>query len=407
MKFLHLADLHLGKSLHGLSLLESGDQSAWVEDFLELAEKVGPDAVLIAGDVYDRGAPSGDAVELLDRLLMGLREQGIPVLLCAGNHDSGQRLSFGGRLLAREGLHIAGVLRRELTRVTFTDPQDGQPVHVWLLPYVFPALVAQVLEDESIRDYETALRRLLAEQPIDRSVRNVLVAHQNVTAFGQESPRGGSESMVGGVGMVDYRVFDDFDYVALGHIHAAYPVGRPEVRYAGSPLCYHFEETRQAAKGPLLVELGPKGTAPRIETLSIAPLHPLRQLRGSYEELRRALLEGRERGEYLSLTLTHRRVSPEIAVFFREAAQARESQVLELQSDYEPFAAPGSESAPAGEEKSVERLFAEFYAERCGAEPEDEDWALLRCAAEQLTSWDGGPVGAEAVVRRALEEGKA
>ena len=310
MKFLHLADLHLGKSIHGVSLLESGDQPVWVQRFLEMAQDICPSAVVIAGDVYDRGAPSGDAVALLDRMVTGLSELEIPVLVVPGNHDSGQRMSFAGRLLAKENIHIAGILTKKLTHVTLTD-QDG-PVTFWLMPYIFPALAAQKLEDEEIRDYDTAVRRLLAEQDIDFSARNVLVAHQNVTANGWESARGGSESMVGGVGQVDYTAFDGFDYVALGHIHAAYPVGRETVRYAGSPLCYHFDETKQPAKGPILVELGAKGTKPVIETRVIHPLHPMRELKGTYAELRTAELRNAAKGEYIRVILTDRRPEPEI-----------------------------------------------------------------------------------------------
>ena len=249
MRFLHLADLHLGKSLHGISLLESGDQADWVRRFLELSGELRPDAVLIAGDVYDRSAPSGDAVELLSELLSGLAQQGIPVLLTAGNHDSGQRLGFLKELLGKEGIHIAGTLPKggKLPCVTLQDPWG--PVHFWLMPYVFPALVAQALEDESIRDYDTAVRRLLQAQDIDFSERNVLIAHQNVTANGVECERGGSETMVGGLGEVDVSAFEGFTYVALGHIHAAYPVGRESVRYAGSPLL-PFQRDETAAQGP-------------------------------------------------------------------------------------------------------------------------------------------------------------
>ena len=157
MKFLHLADLHFGKSIHGVSLVENGDQPAWAERFLKLAEELRPDAVVMAGDIYDRNAPSGDAVSLLDRVITGLAGLGIPVLMTAGNHDSGQRLSFGGRLLAKQNIHICGVLSRELPHVTLSDGHG--PVTFWLMPYIFPALAAQMLEDDSIHDYDTAVRR--------------------------------------------------------------------------------------------------------------------------------------------------------------------------------------------------------------------------------------------------------
>lgn len=385
MRFLHLADLHLGKSLHGISLLESGDQADWVRRFLELSGELRPDAVLIAGDVYDRSAPSGDAVELLSELLTGLAEQGIPVLLTAGNHDSGQRLGFLKGLLGKQGVHIAGTLPKggKLPCVTLEDAWG--PVHFWLMPYVFPALAAQALEDESIRDYDTAVRRLLQAQDMDLSERNVLIAHQNVTANGQEGMRGGSETMVGGLGEVDVSAFDGLSYVALGHIHAAYPVGRESVRYAGSPLCYHFNEIKQPAKGPVLVELGAPGEEPRISRLSIPALHPLREARGGWEELRETETARESRGEFLRIVLTDSRVTPEIGDFFRELARARDSRVLELVSEYNPFGAESSSAPETGREQSVEELFARFYTERCGGEePTGEDLALLRFAGERL-----------------------
>lgn len=383
MKFLHLADLHLGKSIHGVSLLESGDQPVWVQRFLELAQSVRPDAVVIAGDIYDRGAPSGDAVALLDHMITSLTELGIPVLMVPGNHDSGQRLSFASGLLAKQKVHIAGVLSKELTHVTLTD--EYGPVTFWLMPYVFPALVAQRLEDDSIRDYDTAVRRLLAEQNLDFSRRNVLVAHQNVTVNGQESIRGGSESMVGGVGQVDYRAFDGFDYVALGHIHAAYPVGREAVRYAGSPLCYHFDEVRQPVKGPILVELREKGRMPMMETKVIQPLHPMRELRGSYGELQAAELQSTARGEYVRVVLTDRRPEPEIYEFFRGLFENRDSLLMELVSEYRQFGAMTAGPVVGTEDKAVEELFLNFYRERRdGVEPDEQEQALLRFVGEQV-----------------------
>lgn len=389
MRFLHVADLHLGKSIHGISLLESGDQPAWVRDFLEQADRLRPDAVLIAGDVYDRGAPSGDAVALLSKLLTALSEREIPVMLVAGNHDSGQRLGFLDRVLSRQGIHIAGLPAPggKLERVTLRDAFG--PVHFWLMPYVFPALVAQCLGDETIRDYDTAVRRLLQAQDVDFSERNVLIAHQNVTANGLEAERGGSESAVGGLGQVDYHAFDGFAYVALGHIHASCSVGRESVRYAGSPLCYHFNEVRQPPKGAVLVELGAPGTEPVRETLSMAPLHPMRELRGGWEELRDGELARSGRGEYLRVVLTDSRVTPEIGDFFRALAHSRDSRVLELVSEYAPFS--GTVSEVRGErEKSLEELFAGFYAERRGGEePTQEDLELLRFAGERIRHRDG------------------
>ena len=226
MRFFHLSDLHFGKTIHGVSLLENGDQGFWADRFLELAEAERPGAVVIAGDVYDRSAPSGDAVELLSRLLTGLSDLEIPVMMTAGNHDSAQRLAFAGSLLAKQGLHISRPLfdSPELVHVPLED--EHGPVTFWLMPYVYPALVSRALGDDSLRDSDAAVRALLAAQNADFSRRNVLIAHQNVTANGAEGLRGGSGTRVGGVGRVDCPAFDGCASGPLGHTHAAYPVGR-------------------------------------------------------------------------------------------------------------------------------------------------------------------------------------
>ena len=413
MKFLHVADLHFGKMMHGVSLLDNGDQPAWVERFLALAEETRPDAVLIAGDVYDRSSPSGEAVELFGRLVEGLAGREIPVMIVAGNHDSGQRLGFARGPLARQGIYVAGVPAREMVHVTLKD--EFGPVTFWLMPYLFPAAAAQLLEDPALREYDPAVRALLAAQDLDLSRRNVIVAHQNVTCAGRESPRGGSETMVGGVGQVEYTAFDAFEYAALGHIHAGYPVGRETVRYAGSPLCYHFDELRQTVKGPLLVELGPKGAPVSVTVKPIAPLHPLRELKGPLEELRAAELARQTRGEYLRLVVTDQPMTPEISGFFQELAKSRDSVLMERLSQYRA-AVGGGKGADLHtlRTRRLEELFEEFYRERTGGEdlsPQDRQFLEK---ARELAERDGtdprhpgtaDPALAQELMQELLREG--
>lgn len=384
MRFLHLADLHLGKVIYGTSLLENGDQPYWVDAFLHLSEEVRPDAVVIAGDVYDRSSPSGEAVALLSRLVEGLSERSIPVMLVSGNHDSGKRMAFARDILARQNVHIAGDLTRELEHVTLTDKFG--PITFWLMPYVFPTMVSQLLDDESIRDYDTAVRRLLTEQPLDPATRNVIVAHQNVTCGGVEAQRGGSESMVGGVGQIDFTAFDLFDYAALGHIHAAYHVGRETVRYAGSPLCYHFDETRQPRKGPVLVELNEKGAPVKLETLHIPPLHPMREIRGPLEEIKATESSRSDRNEYLRLIVTDQPMTPEISDFFQALAEKRDSVLMERLSELQRFSGDViSPDTQALREKSLEELFADFFSQRSGGEALPRaDQELLAAAGELI-----------------------
>lgn len=404
MKFLHLADLHLGKSLYGVSLIDNGDQIFWAERFLEKVKELEPDAVVIAGDVYDRSAPSGDAVMLLNHILTQLEGMGVPVMLIAGNHDSGQRLSFAGSILAKQGIHIAGTVETEISRVTIQEKRGGGEVTFWLMPYLFPAMAAQKLEDDSIGDYGTAMRRLLERQEIDFSRRNVLVAHQNVTANGREAVRGGSESMAGGVGQMDYSVFDGFDYVALGHIHASCHVGRKEVRYAGSPLCYHFDETKQPAKGLLLVELGEKGSGAEITPVPISPLHPMREIMGTREEILDEAEKGKEEKEYLKVVVTDARITPELSETLRELFGKRGSLIMELVSSFREFGAVSVLPGDRSEAKAIEEYFVELYRERkAQAEPDEKDMEVFRFAAGQVRDRQSAENGEEMLEEDAEE----
>lgn len=297
MKFLHLADLHLGKRVNGFSMLE--DQAHILRQILAILDDEQPDGVLIAGDVYDKSVPSVEAVELLDGFLTELRTRGVPVLLISGNHDSPERLAFGGRVMDSCGIHISPVYDGALAPVTLHD--EFGPVHVWLLPFVNPAHVRRWFPDADIESYTDAVAEAVAHLDIDTAARNVLVTHQFVTG----GTRSGSEELsVGGTDNVDSGVFAPFDYVALGHLHGAQHIGRETIRYAGSPLKYSFSEVRQH-KSVTVVTLGEKGDV-QVRTVALTPLRELREIRGSYDELTaRSFYEHTTyRSDYLHLILT-------------------------------------------------------------------------------------------------------
>ncbi len=297
MKFLHLADLHLGKRVNGFSMLE--DQAHILRQILAILDDEQPDGVLIAGDVYDKSVPSVEAVGLLDGFLTELRARGVPVLLISGNHDSPERLAFGGRVMDSCGIHISPVYDGALAPVTLQDAFG--PVHVWLLPFVKPAHVRRWFPDADIESYTDAMAEAIAHMDIDTSARNVLVTHQFVTG----GTRSGSEELsVGGTDNVDSGVFAPFDYVALGHLHGAQHIGRETIRYAGSPLKYSFSEARQH-KSVTVVTLGEKGDV-QVRTVALTPLRELREIRGSYDELTaRSFYEHTTyRSNYLHLILT-------------------------------------------------------------------------------------------------------
>lgn len=297
MKFLHLADLHLGKRVNGFSMLE--DQAHILRQILAILDDEQPDGVLIAGDVYDKSVPSVEAVELLDGFLTELRTRGVPVLLISGNHDSPERLAFGGRVMDSCGIHISPVYDGALAPVTLQDAFG--PVHVWLLPFVKPAHVRRWFPDADIESYTDAMAEAVAHMDIDTAARNVLVTHQFVTG----GARSGSEELsVGGTDNIDSGVFAPFDYVALGHLHGAQHIGRETIRYAGSPLKYSFSEARQH-KSVTVVTLGEKGDV-QVRTVALTPLRELREIRGSYDELTaRSFYEHTTyRSDYLHLILT-------------------------------------------------------------------------------------------------------
>ena len=297
MKFLHLADLHLGKRVNGFSMLE--DQAHILRQILAILDDEQPDGVLIAGDVYDKSVPSVEAVGLLDGFLTELRARGVPVLLISGNHDSPERLAFGGRVMDSCGIHISPVYNGALAPVTLHD--EFGPVHVWLLPFVKPAHVRRWFPDADIESYTDAMAEAVAHMDIDTAARNVLVTHQFVTG----GTRSVSEELsVGGTDNVDSGVFAPFDYVALGHLHGAQHIGRETIRYAGSPLKYSFSEARQH-KSVTVVTLGEKGDV-QVRTVALTPLRELREIRGSYDELTaRSFYEHTtDRSDYLHLILT-------------------------------------------------------------------------------------------------------
>lgn len=377
MKFFHLADLHLGKSIHGFSLIEEGDQPYWADHFLKAVDEQRPDGVVIAGDIYDRAVPPKEAVELFDQMLTALARRGIPVLIVAGNHDSGPRLAFASGLLEREGVYIAGEAKAEMVHVTLQD--EFGPVTFWLMPFLFPAAVRYALDQEDLGSYDEAVRVLLAEQRIDFSQRNVLVAHQFVVSGGEKPEMGGSETTVGGLGQVDASAFDGFDYVALGHIHGAQKIGREEVRYGGSPLPYSFSEVNQR-KGLTLVEMGEKGQL-SVRLLELPPLHKMRQEKGTLEEILNREGDEISQEDYLRVVLT----DPQMPARAMEQLRAVYPNLMEVvREGTRPEGEPIYSKVGAVKEKPLEELFWNFFAHQTGEVPDQFQLSLVEFTSEQV-----------------------
>ena len=358
MKLMHLSDLHLGKRLNEMSLLE--DQSYILQEILAMAAQEKPDCVLLAGDIYDKPVPPAEAVTLFDDFLNKLAEL-TTVCVISGNHDSAERLAFGSQLMSASGVHFCGVYTGEPQFVTLQDKYGA--VNIYLLPFLKPANVRHCLSEEDaakLTSYHEALRCAVERLNIDNSVRNVLVAHQFVTG----AQTAGSEAVnVGGVDNIGAEVFADFDYVALGHIHNAQNVGNERIRYSGTPLKYSFAEWQQE-KSVTLVELCAKGEL-NITTLPLVPLRELHKLRGTYEELINKKYweqypldsDGRLR-DFFHITLTDEADVMDAVQFLR----TRYKNLLQLEYDN---VRTRTDNAIEGAERVVEKspleLMGEFY----------------------------------------------
>ncbi len=298
MKLLHLADLHLGKRVYEFSMLE--DQKYILQQILDMLEIEQIDGILFAGDIYDKTVPSAEAVQLFDDFLSKIVEKQVSVFLISGNHDSAERLSFGSKIFSKSKVHFASGYHGKVERITVED--EYGPVHIYLLPFVKPIHVKRAFpeQEEEIHSYQDAMKVVIEHINWDKTDRNVLVAHQFVTGASRcES----EEISVGGIDNVDAALFENFDYVALGHIHGPQWIGKETIRYAGTPLKYSFSEWNHQ-KAAVLIELGEKGSV-KLQQLPLKPLRDMRKLKGTYAELTaRSLYENTNTEDYIHITLT-------------------------------------------------------------------------------------------------------
>lgn len=370
MKFLHLADLHLGKRICERSML--GEQEYILQQILDIAAERQVRAVLIAGDVYDRPVPPPEAVALFDWFLTGLGQAGVACLVIPGNHDSDERLAFGAHLLSGAGVHFAPVFDGALHTVTLEDAACC--VHFTLLPFLRPAQVRRYFPEVPPGDYEAAIRAVLGTVDLQTDGRHVLLAHQFVTALGVAPERCDSElASVGTLDNVDVSAFDGFDYVALGHIHGPQRVGRDTVRYAGSPLKFSFSEVHYHKSVPLVT----LGDGVEIELLPLVPRHDMREKRGSLAEIL-SPSAGERTDDFMHITLTDDAVMDAM-----NRVRTVYPNTLRLDFDNALTALSG---APELTRETVERdpvsLFAEFYEAQNGEPMEDEMECVVRAMLE-------------------------
>ena len=376
MKFIHISDLHLGKRLHETSLIE--DQNYILNQILDIIDDEKPSALLIAGDIYDKSTPSAEAVSLFDLFLSNLAKKGVQVFIISGNHDSAERIAFGSKIMGAVGVHLSPVYNGEIAPITMQD-ENGE-INVYMLPFIKPSHVRRFYEKEEINSYNDALKVAVAKMNIDKTKRNILITHQFVTG----ATRSESEESVGGTDNIDASVFFDFDYVALGHLHAPQYCQKKNIRYSGTPLKYSFAETKDV-KSVTVVTLNKKGDESEIKTVDLKPLRDMKKIRGTFNDL----INMADRCEdYVQITLTDEQEIPNAM----NRLQTVYKNALELKYDNQRTRANATILAVDDiKTKSPYELFLDFYIERNNAEMSDVQKEYIKNLIEKIEEdgqWD-------------------
>ena len=277
MKILHTSDLHIGKRANEYALLE--EQEFVLKQIIDIAQSEKPEAIILAGDIYDKSIPSAEAVSLFDDFLVNLAKLGKDIFIISGNHDSAERIAFASRIMEASKIHLSPVFNGKIVPIILNDGETE--LAVYMLPFIKPAIVQHFADEGTeIKTYDEAMRYVISQMGIDKTRRNVLVTHQFIT----NAERTESEDvMVGGLDNIDASAFDGFDYVALGHLHRPQSCGKETIRYSGSPLKYSFSEVNDK-KSVTIIEINGEET-PIITERPLTPLHEWFDLRGSYDEL--------------------------------------------------------------------------------------------------------------------------
>ena len=373
MKFVHLSDLHLGKRVNGYSMIE--DQKYILLKILNVIDEQKAEAVVIAGDVYDKPVPPTEAVQLFDDFLFRLVERNLQILVISGNHDSPERIAFGSRFMDKSGVHMSQVYNGKNDLVELKDKYGK--VNFYMLPFVKPSNVRRFFEDEEINTYTDAVRVAVSHMNVNKKARNVIITHQFVTG----AQRSESETIaVGGTDNVDSYVFDDFDYVALGHIHGPQNVGKNTVRYCGTPLKYSFSEISHK-KSVTVVEMKEKGNV-KVSTVELTPKLDMREIKGTYEELTfKKNYENTNTEDYLHIILTDeedvadavaklRCVYPNLMKLDYDNTRTRNSLALT--------------QAEETEKKTDTELLSEFFEKQNGKPLSDEQLEYAANLFEQI-----------------------
>ena len=375
MKIFHLSDLHIGKRLKEYSMLEN--QKYVLSQICEICDDEKVDCVVIAGDIYDKTIPPAEAVQVFDDFLYKLTQKNIPVLIISGNHDSAERISFGGRVMSAGGVYIAPVYNGKIQPVILSD-EHGE-VNFYLLPFIKPSNVRGFYPDRKIESFTEALEAVIGDIEIDDAKRNILVTHQFVT--GSQLSKS-EEFFVGGTENVDGGIFDTFDYVALGHIHRPQFVGSSKIRYCGSQLKYHIDEVNQE-KSFTIADIDENGSV-SIKEIPIKPLRDVKSYKGTYEQLTdKNFYSNINTEDYIYITLTDeadipdgarklKKVYPNLLQLFYDNSRTRKNNVI--LSDVR------NEKMPPID------IFSEFFELKCNRKMTDEQKEFMESLIK--TVWE-------------------
>lgn len=373
MKIMHLSDLHIGKKVNEYSMLQ--DQIYILKEILQIIDDEKVETVIIAGDVYDRSLPPNEALELFDEFLYQLSSRNVNVFVISGNHDSPERISYGGRMMTENKIFLSPVYDGNVKPITLND--DYGEVNFYLLPFVRPADIRRYFPDENIENYTDAVKVAIDNMNVDFNERNILVTHQFVT--GAELSES-EDIIVGGTDNVSGEVFDGFDYVALGHIHREQTVGKDNIRYCGTPLKYSFSEAKNI-KSVTILDFNDKGNI-EYSKIPLTPLRDMREIRGTYYELTlKSSYESTNTEDYLHITLTDEEDIPDAIGKLRSIYP----NIMKL--DYDNLRTRGSGTVDAIENiesKSPFELFADLFKQQNNQDMSEEQEEIMRNLIDKI-----------------------
>lgn len=374
MKLMHLSDLHLGKRVNEFSMLE--DQAYILNEIIKIIDGIALDGIIIAGDIYDKSVPSAEAVELFDDFLFRLTKRNLKVFVISGNHDSAERIAFGSRFMDKSGIYMSPVYSGTVEPVTLSDAFGD--INIYMLPFIKPSSVRRYYPEIEITSYTDAVKTSVDNMNIDKAKRNILITHQFVTGASRTESE---EISVGGTDNVDASVFEDFDYVALGHIHRNQKCVTDNIRYSGTPLKYSFSEAKDK-KGAVVLDIREKGN---IE-LSFIPLVPRRdmvEIKGKYDEITlKSFYENTTYTEdYMHITLTDEEDIPDALTKLRVIYK----NIMKL--DYDNKRTRSLSEIYGAEtvmEKSPLEHFGELYKMQNGQAMTDEQLEFMTNIIEEI-----------------------